>query len=144
MSAPACALCAEPGGRVVVETPQWRLVHAGEAAFPGFYRLVWNAHVRELSQLSRAQRHACIDALAAVEDAMLRHLAPTKMNVATLGNAVPHLHWHLVARFDWDSHFPRPVWDAALREAPADRQAQLAARLPALENALAAAFHTSN
>jgi diadenosine tetraphosphate (Ap4A) HIT family hydrolase len=42
-------------------------------------------------------------------------LAPTKINLATLGNVVPHLHWHVIARFDWDSHFPNPIWGAAVR-----------------------------
>ncbi len=33
---------------------------------------------------------------------------------------MPHLHWHVIARFDWDSHFPAPVWAGAAREvAPA-------------------------
>jgi diadenosine tetraphosphate (Ap4A) HIT family hydrolase len=61
-------------------------------------------------------------------------LSPTKMNLATLGNVVPHLHWHLIARFDWDSHFPSPVWSAAQRERAVQREAEVAARLPALES----------
>ena len=44
-STPDCPLCAADGGRLVLRTPQWRLIHAEEAGFPGFYRLVWNAHV---------------------------------------------------------------------------------------------------
>jgi diadenosine tetraphosphate (Ap4A) HIT family hydrolase len=37
-------------------------------------------------------------------------LAPTKINLAALGNMVAHLHWHVIARYDWDSHFPASVW----------------------------------
>ncbi|TNY02522.1 HIT family protein, partial [Escherichia coli] len=44
-------------------------------------------------------------------------LRPTKVNLASLGNVVPHLHWHIIARFDTDSHYPAPVWAAAQREA---------------------------
>jgi diadenosine tetraphosphate (Ap4A) HIT family hydrolase len=29
---------------------------------------------------------------------------------------VPHLHWHVIARFDWDSHFPQPIWGSRQRE----------------------------
>ena len=47
---------------------------------------------------------------------MLREqLSPTKINLAALGNMVAHLHWHVIARYDWDSHFPASVWAPALR-----------------------------
>jgi diadenosine tetraphosphate (Ap4A) HIT family hydrolase len=140
MSAAACPLCDGPGGRLVLQAPQWRLVHAQEAGFPAFYRVIWNSHVREFSQLPAADRHACIDTLAVIEQAMLRQLAPTKMNLASLGNAVPHLHWHVIARFDWDSHFPGAVWASPQRAVPADRLVEVEARLPALEKELLAAL----
>jgi diadenosine tetraphosphate (Ap4A) HIT family hydrolase len=131
-----CALCDAPGGRVVVQAPRWRVIHAEEAGFPAFYRVVWQDHVREYSQLPTAERHACIDVVATVEECLLRHLAPTKVNVATLGNVVPHLHWHVIARFDWDSHFPGPVWAGVQRTADPVRLEGVAAALPALEQEL--------
>lgn len=135
-----CPLCEAPGGRVVAQTPRWRVVHAEEAGFPAFYRLVWEEHVREFSELSPADRAACMEAVVAIEQVLLRELQPTKVNVATLGNVVPHLHWHVIARFDWDSHFPGPVWAAAQRSADAARLEALAQRLPALEAELQAAL----
>ncbi len=136
MTQPACRLCEGLGGRLVWRSPDWRLVHAGEAGFPGFYRLVRNDHVREFSQLAPADRLAGIEILATVEAALLRHLGADKINLASLGNAVPHLHWHVIARFAWDSHFPGAVWAAPLRDAPADRLAGLEQLLPALERDL--------
>ena len=68
-----------------------------------------------------------------VEQALRQHLSPTKVNIAALGNMVPHLHWHVIARFDWDTHFPAPVWAAAQRPRPAEPEAALRALLPALE-----------
>jgi diadenosine tetraphosphate (Ap4A) HIT family hydrolase len=133
---PGCPLCDAAGGRVVVQAPRWRLVHAQEAGFPAFYRVVWNGHAREFSQLSAAERSECIETVVAVEEAMLRHLQPTKVNLATLGNAVPHLHWHVIARFDWDSHFPGPVWAQAQRPADDRKLQELADRLAALETEL--------
>ena len=133
-----CPLCTAPGGRVVVQAPKWRLVHAQEAGFPAFYRVVWQDHVREFSQLPQADRHACMDAVVAVEEALRRHLQPDKVNLAALGNAVPHLHWHVIARFTWDSHFPGAVWATAQRPADAARTQAVAARLPALEHDLRA------
>jgi diadenosine tetraphosphate (Ap4A) HIT family hydrolase len=128
-----CPLCDAAGGRLVVQGASWRLVHAAEPGFPAFYRLVWQEHVREFSQVARADRIACMDALVAIEDAMLRHLRPAKVNLASLGNAVPHLHWHVVARFDWDSHFPGAVWAQPQRAADPGKLQELAGRLPALE-----------
>ncbi|MEJ7929162.1 HIT family protein [Ramlibacter sp. AN1015] len=128
-----CALCDADGGRLVLRTPTLRVVHAGEAAFPGFYRVVWHAHVAEFSDLSPADRSLCMEAVVQTEQALRAHLGPDKVNLASLGNMVAHLHWHVVARFAWDTHFPAPVWAAAVREAPADALADLAARLPALE-----------
>ena len=49
---------------------------------------------------------------------------------------VAHLHWHVIARFADDSHFPGSVWAAAQRERDALREAQVAARLPAAEAAM--------
>jgi len=68
-----------------------------------------------------------------LEQALRQHLQPAKINLATLGNMVPHLHWHVIARFDWDSHFPAPVWAAALRSRDTVREAALRERLPAME-----------
>ncbi len=136
MSVPGCPLCEDTGGRLVFEAPAFRVIHAQEANFPAFYRVVWKAHAPEFSDLSAAERALCMAAVVAVEEALRETLQPTKVNLAALGNAVPHLHWHVIARFDWDSHFPGSVWAAAQREAPAERLALLATRLPALEAAM--------
>jgi diadenosine tetraphosphate (Ap4A) HIT family hydrolase len=58
-----------------------------------------------------------MDAVTEIERVLRSLLAPTKVNLAALGNVVPHLHWHVIARFSDDSHFPAPIWAAARREA---------------------------
>lgn len=129
----ACPLCAEDGGALVWRGERLRVIRAQEAGFPAFYRVVWNAHVAEFSDLTAADRVHCMEAVTLVEQALRQHLAPTKVNIAALGNMVPHLHWHVIARFDWDSHFPAPVWAAAQRPSPAEQEAALGGLLPALE-----------
>jgi diadenosine tetraphosphate (Ap4A) HIT family hydrolase len=117
----SCALCDADGGLVVLRTPKFRVVRVeGDegARFPGFYRLIWNAHVAEFSELSAADRYLCIDAVAAIEAALRQQLQPTKINLAALGNLVPHLHWHIIPRWADDSHFPAPIWAAAARDVP--------------------------
>jgi len=136
MAEVACPLCAEDGGALVWRGEHLRVIRAQEAGFPAFYRVVWNAHVAEFSDLSAAERAHCMEAVALVEQALREHLAPTKVNLAALGNMVPHLHWHVIARFGWDSHFPSPVWAPAQRPSPAAQEDAVRALLPALEAAL--------
>jgi diadenosine tetraphosphate (Ap4A) HIT family hydrolase len=71
--------------------------------------------------------------VAVVEQCLRDALSPAKINLAALGNMVPHLHWHVIARFDWDSRFPSPVWAAAQRPADPPREQAVARQLPALE-----------
>lgn len=129
----ACPLCAEDGGALVWRGERLRVIRAQEVGFPAFYRVVWNAHVAEFSDLAASDRVHCMEAVTLVEQALHLHLSPTKINIAALGNMVPHLHWHVIARFDWDSHFPAPVWAAAQRPSPAAQEAAVRALLPALE-----------
>lgn len=132
----SCALCDADGGALVWRGAKLRVIRAEEAGFPAFYRVVWKAHVTEFSDLSRADRQHCMEAVALVEQAVRAHLAPTKINLAALGNMVPHLHWHVIARYEGDSHFPAPVWAAPQRARDlVHEQAQLQA-LPALDTAL--------
>lgn len=137
MGAPGCPLCEGPGGAVIFSGPKFRVVRAQEEGFPAFYRVVWGTHVPEFSDLSPVDREACMAAVVCVEQVLRQHLQPTKVNLAALGNAVPHLHWHVIARFDWDSRFPAPVWAPAQREASHERIADIEKRLPALEKDLA-------
>lgn len=139
-----CVLCQEPGGQPIWQGEKLRLIRADEAGFPAFYRIVWNAHVAEFSDLAAAERRHCMDAVALVEQVLRQQLQPSKINLATLGNVVPHLHWHIIARYGWDSHFPAPVWASAQRPRDAEREAAVAAQLPAVDAALQAALATLN
>jgi diadenosine tetraphosphate (Ap4A) HIT family hydrolase len=108
----SCPLCTGLGGLLVAQTDVFRVVRVTDQQaepFPAFYRLVWQKHLAEWSDLSASQRQHGMQALVQVEKALRQHLHPTKINLASLGNVVPHLHWHIVARFDWDSHFPNPI-----------------------------------
>ena len=136
----SCVLCREAGGLPVWQGAQLRVIRAQEEGFPAFYRVVWNGHVAELSDLSAADRHTCMDVVAAVEQVLRTRLAPTKINLAALGNMVPHLHWHVIARYDWDSHFPGSVWASPLRPRNLAREAQLQAELAATDAAIATAL----
>jgi diadenosine tetraphosphate (Ap4A) HIT family hydrolase len=114
----SCALCDTDGGLLVVRTERFRLVRVlDEPAHPAFWRLIWNDHVAEFSDLSAADRLACMEAVVGVEQTLREQLKPAKINLASFGNVVPHLHWHVVARFEGDAHWPAPIWAAPRREA---------------------------
>ena len=123
-----CPLCESDGGLPVYRNEALRVIQASEAGFPAFYRVVWNRHVAEFSDLSAAERETCMHAVVAVEQVLRSALNPVKINLAALGNMVPHLHWHVIARFDWDSHFPAPVWAALQRQPDAESVAAVASR----------------
>lgn len=128
MTQPVCPLCDADGGLLVFRNQSLRIIQASEAGFPAFYRVVWNRHVTEFSDLSAAERETCMNAVVAVEQVLRSELQPGKINLAALGNLVPHLHWHVIARFGWDSHFPAPVWSAVQRPVDEDQVAALALR----------------
>lgn len=137
MKRAGCELCERvesAAWTVVASDERLRVVRVLDAPdFPAFYRVIWNDHVAELSDLASADRAHCLQAVVVVEQALRDSLSPTKINLAALGNMVPHLHWHVIARFDWDSHFPAPVWAAAARQSPPEPLAMLRARLAALD-----------
>ena len=128
MTDAACPLCQADGGLLVFRNENLRIIQAGEVGFPAFYRVVWNRHVAEFSDLSAFERDTCMNAVMAVEQVLRSELRPAKINLAALGNMVPHLHWHVVARFGWDSHFPASVWSASQRPVDEGRVATVALR----------------
>ena len=124
----ACPLCTADGGLLVFRNETLRIIQASEAGFPAFYRVVWNRHVAEFSDLSATERQICMHAVVKVEQVLRSELQPAKINLAALGNMVPHLHWHVVARFEWDSHLPAPVWGSAQRPVDEEKTAAVASR----------------
>src|SRR5690606_37826716 len=100
----ACPLCTAAGGDLVWRDDRLRVILADEPLYPGFTRVVWHAHVAELSELGDADRAWLLEVLVRVERTMLEVFEPSKINLASLGNQVPHLHWHLVARWPDDPH----------------------------------------
>jgi diadenosine tetraphosphate (Ap4A) HIT family hydrolase len=111
-----CALCATRDSPSIWRDARLRVVSAGDPDYPGFLRVIWDAHVREMTDLEPSEREHCLQVVFAVERALRDTLRPDKINVASLGNQVPHVHWHVIPRFDDDAHFPDPVWAARRRD----------------------------
>ena len=134
-----CELCERDGGPVLWRDGFCRIVRAASGDYPGFCRVILNRHAREMTDLGPAERARLMGAVFACESALRELFDPDKINLASLGNVVPHLHWHVIARHADDPHFPDPIWAAprragvparALRKEVSD--ARLGARLAAL------------
>lgn len=132
----ACELCAQDGGLIVHRDDFLRVVLVEDADYPGFCRVIWTAHVREMTDLPVAQRAHLMATVWAVEAALREVMQPHKINLACLGNMTPHLHWHVIPRFADDRHFPAPVWAPVQRDAAPASLAQRTAQLPALQQAI--------
>jgi diadenosine tetraphosphate (Ap4A) HIT family hydrolase len=131
-----CELCAL-SVPTVYANEKFSVIVVDDANYPGFCRVIWREHVREMSDLSREDRLLLNEAVIEVEQAIRETMAPTKINVASLGNVVPHLHWHVIPRYTDDAHFPAPVWAAAVRETDAAVLDARRALLPQLASAIA-------
>ena len=140
---PGCALCEADGGDVVWRDDALRVILPDEPDYPGFVRVVWNAHAAEMTDLSSRERERLMAAVWTAERVVRERLNPDKVNVASLGNLVAHVHWHVIPRWRDDSHFPAPIWGAPAQgrdDAIARRRAAVRSRVPDLREALARAL----
>lgn len=131
-----CELCAADGGEVLYRTDKYRVVLVDDAQYPGFCRVIWQQHVKEMTDLPVADREVFMRAVWQVELALRAVMQPEKINLACFGNMTPHLHWHVIPRYPDDVHFPNPVWGAVKQAVPEAALAARRALLPALRAAL--------
>jgi diadenosine tetraphosphate (Ap4A) HIT family hydrolase len=137
----ACDLCTlaaalDTNSAVVWHDEQLAVVLVEEAGYPGFCRVVWRAHVREMTDLTAAERDHVMQTVWTVEQALRDTMAPHKVNVASFGNMTPHVHWHVIPRYADDAHFPQPTWGQQQRPFDPASLAVRAAQLPQLRAAI--------
>jgi len=121
MDGKICELCATAGGTILWESPTCRVVRVVDPQYPGFCRVIWTAHVREMTDLEPGERQFMMNLVFAVEKVVRALFAPDKVNLASLGNLTPHLHWHVIPRWRDDRHFPEPIWGHAQRDSSPPR-----------------------
>jgi diadenosine tetraphosphate (Ap4A) HIT family hydrolase len=111
-----CELCGQVGGTLLWQDETCRVALVADADYPGFCRVIWKQHVKEMTDLSAAERAHLMATVFATEAAIRETMHPDKINLASLGNLTPHLHWHVIPRYTHDKHFPQPIWGTAQRE----------------------------
>lgn len=128
----ACELCATPSGELIWQDEFCRVVRLDDVDYPGFCRVILNRHTKEMSDLEAHERERLMEVVFAVEQAVRDVMQPDKINLASLGNVTPHLHWHVIPRYRSDRHFPNPIWGQSTHEtAPNQLDNPTATRLKA-------------
>ncbi len=107
-----CPLCDQVGGRLLQNHEAFRIIAADDQELPGVARVVWNHHVQEISDLAEADQRLLMQAIFEGELHLRTLMRPHKVNVASLGNQVPHLHVHLIPRWRTDPWWPESCWSA--------------------------------
>ena len=74
-------------------------------------------NIKEFSECNNETKQEIFKYLDIIEKEMLDYFKPDKINIASFGNYVPHVHFHVIARFKEDSYFPEPMWGKKQRDA---------------------------
>ena len=133
-----CVLCKEElrpeEGQLIWRGDDCRVILVNDPDLPGFCRVIWNRHIAEMTDLTYGEREHLMSLVFAVEEAIRHVMYPDKVNIAALGNMVPHIHWHVIPRYKDDAFFPGSVWSKRVQELPLSKLAerrQLVSQLPA-------------
>lgn len=117
-----CVLCKDElkpeEGQLIWRGDDCRVILVNDPDLPGFCRVIWNRHVAEMTDLTHGEREHLMTLVFAVEEAMRHVMHPDKVNIAALGNMVPHIHWHVIPRFKDDAFFPGSAWSSRTQETP--------------------------
>lgn len=122
--------------REVTRLPLCRVLLMNDRRFPWLILVPQRPEIREIHQLSPADRATLVEEIARVAQAMEKLHKADKMNVAALGNQVPQLHVHVIARFASDPAWPNPIWGRGTAEAY--EPGQMATAIAAVKGALGA------
>ncbi|MNE26192.1 HIT domain protein [compost metagenome] len=98
--------------QILGDLPLCRVLLAKDSQYPWLILVPRVAGLREIHHLLPEQQQQLMQESCAVAALMEEALGPDKINVAALGNLVPQLHLHHVARFSTDAAWPGPIWGA--------------------------------
>ncbi len=79
-------------------------------------KLFTNKPYKELSHLPKELKLEMFELIENIEIVMIEIYKPDKINIASFGNILPHMHWHIISRFQSDPYFPKTTWEEAIRE----------------------------
>ena len=100
----SCPLCNAQNEDIIFENALFRIVLVDE--IPGYIRVITQKHIKEFSDLDDNEAIEIMLVVKKIEKAMIEFLNPDKVNIAALGNMVPHLHIHIIPRYQNDPWWP--------------------------------------
>ena len=114
MSCVFCEHSSRGSEKVILSNDVCRVILVADKYYPGYIQIISNSHVKELTDLSSDNALIVFNTILHMEKTIRKIFNPDKVNIASLGNVVPHLHWHIIPRYFNDRHFPNPVWGEIL------------------------------
>ena len=110
----SCPLCFPKNENIIYQNDFFRVILVDD--IPGYIRVITNKHIKEFSDLSDEEATRLMLAVKKIEKAIIKTLNPDKVNIAMLGNMVPHLHVHIIPRFKNDPWWPNATFCEKVRD----------------------------
>ncbi len=79
-------------------------------------KLFTKTEYKELTDIPKDIKSEMYELLEVIETALINYYNPDKINLASFGNMLPRIHWHIIARFQNDPWFPKTTWEEPPRE----------------------------
>ena len=111
-----CALCSSQKYPIIWANDLLRIVLINDQNYRGYCRVDLINHIKEMSDLDEVIRNKFMGVIFQMEKIVKEYLQPDKINLASLGNITPHLHWHIIPRYLSDNHFPDSIWSEKKRD----------------------------
>ncbi len=109
-----CPLCSFENENIIFKNSLFRIILVDE--IPGYIRLITNKHIKEISELDDKELFLITKTIKEIEKIVIKIISPDKINIASLGNYVPHLHFHIIPRFKNDPWWPDSTFCNKKRE----------------------------
>lgn len=114
MSCPLCERVKSTHERtypyLIHEFPESFLYLGEHQYYEGYCVLVTKGHFKEMTDMPDQNRRALFEEMMTTHRALEKAFSPSKMNMCSLGNVVPHVHWHFFPRYKEDPNFKNPPW----------------------------------
>ncbi len=94
---------------------EWIYIEQEESNIP-WLKIFTQQEAKEMTDCNAETQQEIFRVLLILEKEMLSYFNPEKINIASFANYLPKVHWHIMARYKNDSHFPEPMWGTKQRK----------------------------
>jgi diadenosine tetraphosphate (Ap4A) HIT family hydrolase len=112
----SCIFCNNSNEELVIKNDIYKVIKVFNQDYPIYFQLVINQHIKELSDLPYQDALKVFDTIYLLDKLICEIYNVDKVNIASFGNIIPHLHWHIIGRYKHDKHFPNPIWGEVVHQ----------------------------